>query len=354
MSDMYSDTAPGCPDASGPAYAGSSGNSGRPAESAAYLGGLPGGSGLSGGVFFCPLAEGVLKNSWRKRHPVLFWLLLLVCMFFLLGAGLFIWAQLDRQGVLSGPRLGIVRIEGMILDSKKTLRWISRLGHDPSVHGILVCINSPGGAVVPSQELHSSIKRLAAKKPVVVYMSSAAASGGYYAAIAGDYIVAGPSTLTGSIGVRMELPEIKELLDKLGIHTQSLVSGPFKEAGTPGRPLRDDERDYLHGLVQDMYDAFIEDVAKDRKMPLEEVRKLADGKAYTGRQALALGLVDELGDMADALDILAKRCELPEPPGEILDGPEENSLLAKILSSTLLELVDFQAKTQNTLPGFYY
>jgi protease-4 len=352
MSDIFNNTPGGYQDSPGAAAGGGQ------AQLAGKIPGSPADLENGGSAFCCPFAltHGFgMKSSWRFRHPFLFWFLLLIFIIFLFSVGVFIWAQLDRQGVLSGPRLGIVRIEGMLLDSKNVLEWNQRLGNDPSVHGVLVYINSPGGAVVPSQEIHASIKSLAAKKPVVVYMSSAAASGGYYAAIAGDYLVASPSTITGSIGVRMELPEVKELLDMLGIHSQSLVSGPFKEAGTPARPLREDEREYLQGLVQDMYETFLEDISKDRKIPLEEVRKLAEGKAYTGRQALALGLVDELGDMAGAMNLLVKRCELPEQPKEILDGPKENSnLLMKTLRSVLLEVSDLRAKAQNTLPGFYY
>jgi protease-4 len=309
-------------------------------------------------AFCCPLAVngGVApRKNWRQRHAFLFWFLVLVFLGFLFNVGFFIWAQLDSRGVFSGPRLGIVNIEGIILDSKNILDWNKRLEDDPSVRGALVYINSPGGAVVPSQEIHASIKRLAAKKPVVVYMSSTAASGGYYAAIAGDYIVASPSTLTGSIGVRMELAEVKDLLDSVGIHSQSLVSGPYKEAGTPTRPLRDDEREYLQGLVQDMYECFIEDIAKDRNIALDDVRRLADGKAFTGRQALTLGLVDELGDMAVAMNILVKRCNLVALPQEVLEGPEEKqNLFLKFLSSALLEITAFQARAQKALPGFYY
>lgn len=318
------------------------------------------GEPAAAGIVCCPAAAAFFsqekrKKSWRKRHPFLFWVLFILILLILLNACGLLFKYLDDRGVFSGPRLGMIRVQGMILDSRPVLEWTERLRKDPSVHGVLLYINSPGGAVVPSQEIHAAIKRLAASKPVVVYMSSAAASGGYYIAVAGDHIVASPSTLTGSIGVRMEMAEMKELFDTLGIHPQSLASGALKEAGTPFRPMREDERDYLQGIVQDMYECFIEDVAQGRKMSLEQVRALADGRAYTGRQAKELGLVDEVGDSARAWQALIARAKLKEAPREYLDGPpKESSLLRELLTGALLQLEDASARAKNPMPGFYY
>lgn len=311
-------------------------------------------------VFCCPAASMLQelarpKKGWIRRHPILFFLLLLLSLFLLLNIMGGLAAYFSSQGPFAGTRLGVVRVEGMILNSEPVLKWCKQLEDDDSVRGVLVFVNSPGGAVVPSQEIYSGLRRLAAKKPVVTYMSSAAASGGYYVGMAGHYIVASPSTLTGSIGVRMELTEMKEMFDFLGIHSQSLSSGELKEAGTPFRPMRDDERAYLQGLVQDMHDCFVEDVAAARKLPLEQVKNLADGRAYTGRQALRLGLVDELGDSSLARELLKKRGGLEGEPDEYLDGPpKEKSWIWSLLSGSLAELDRIRAESTRPSFGFYY
>ncbi|MDR2891466.1 MAG: signal peptide peptidase SppA [Deltaproteobacteria bacterium] len=346
-----------------------------PAPEAGSKHGQAGGSlyhqpdGMAGGMLCCPAAAccnfSGAKKGWRKRHPFLFWLLLLL--FFVIFLNLFgvAWRVLDERGVFSGPRLGVIKLEGLIVDSAAVLEWTARLQENSNVAGVLLYINSPGGAVVPSQEIFAAVKRLAAVKPVVVYMSSAATSGGYYAALAGDYIVASPSTLTGSIGVRMELAEMKQLMDTLGIRQQSLASGPLKEAGTPFRPMRAEEKDYLQAIVQDMYECFIGDVAAERRLPLDRVRELADGRAFTGRQALALGLIDELGDQDKAARILMARCGFGDQDKkdrdgkswqpEYLYGPaEDKSWLLGLLANALLDLRELQAGGANPLPGFYY
>lgn len=311
-------------------------------------------------VFCCPAAAMLQElarpqKGWIRRHPILFFLLLLFGLFLLLNIVGGLVAYFSSQGSFAGTRLGVVRVEGMILNSEPVLKWCKQLEDDPSVRGVLVFVNSPGGAVVPSQEIYSGLRRLAAKKPVITYMSSTAASGGYYVGMAGQYIVASPSTLTGSIGVRMELTEMKDMFDFLGIHSQSLASGDMKEAGTPFRPMRDDERAYLQGIVQDMHDCFVEDVAAARRLPLDKVRSLADGRAYTGRQALGLGLVDELGDSNLAWEILKKRSGLEGEPDEYLDGPpKEKSWLWSLLSASLAELDRFRAESTRPSFGFYY
>lgn len=296
------------------------------------------------------------KKSWRRRHPVwfgFFIVLLLIVAGLLLAKGA---SRLDSMGVLASPRLGVLKVEGMIMDSTPALEWCARLEKDSSIKGVLVRINSPGGAVVPSQEIYAAVQRLAQKKPVVVSMGAVAASGGYYIALGGDFIVAGPSTLTGSIGVRMELAEAKQLLDTIGIHPQGLNSGSLKEAGTFYRPMRADEKLYLQGLVDDMYLAFIEDVSKSRKLSLATVRNFADGRAYTGRQALSLKLVDALGDADFALGELKRRVGMSRSGDvDLVVGPQEQrSLLFRLFSSAIEDFVKAKAEAQGGMPGFYY
>ncbi len=269
----------------------------------------------------------------------LFWpvLVLLVSLVVLVLGG--VYSALDRNGFFTGPRLGVVNIQGVIKDSEPVLRWIAELEEHPGVAGVLVRIESGGGAVVPSQEIYQAVKRLAKSKPVVASMGGAAASGGYYVAVGAPYIVANPATLTGSIGVKMQFSDLSGLMQHVGVGSQVLTSGNLKDAGSPFRPMLPEEKAYLEELMQDMFTGFVEDVAEGRKLPPADVRKLADGRAFTGRQALQLKLVDALGDKDFALRELARRCKLPSLPSSILEGPEEKpGFWERALESTINEL----------------
>lgn len=238
----------------------------------------------------------------------------------------------------SSPKVGVVHIEGMIIDPTDDLNWIRRLREDPTVLGVLVRVNSPGGVVGPSQELHRGLQRLAERKPVVVSLGAVAASGGYYVAVAGDKIMANPGTLTGSIGVRMELTNLQGLMEKLGIRRESLASGEFKSAVTPFEELTPEARAYLQAVVMDMHGQFTRDIAHGRDMPLEEVEKLADGRIMTGLQALELGLIDALGGQEEALDLLRSIADIDERVDLIEDPKRDQSLWKKILGSVEEEL----------------
>lgn len=219
----------------------------------------------------------------------------------------------SHSSFLGGKQFGMVRISGIILDAEKTVTWINDLRENRSVPGVIIRINSPGGAIAPSQEIFQAVKRLAAEKPVIVSMGSVAASGGYYAALPAHRILANAGTLTGSIGVKMELFQVNELLDKFGVNYEDLTSGPYKNAGSSFKTLSPEQRKYLQNLIDDMQEQFIEDVASHRKdLTFDEVKKLADGRAFTGKQAVQLGLVDSLGSQDDALEMLRVMCELSE------------------------------------------
>lgn len=307
------------------------------------------------GVYFLP-EDALPEKPWRKRHPWLFRAAMLVLLVLAVNAGSALYNIVEGSDIAQADTLGIVRIDGMILDSEKTIAWIDKLRENQKVRGVLLRINSPGGAVVPSQEIFQAVKRLADTKPVVVSMSSAAASGGYYIAIGAHHIIANPSTLTGSIGVRMGMVNMQELMDLIGISQQGLASGPLKEAGTPYRPMRDDERAYLQSMVDDMYEVFIEAVAQQRGMDINDVRKLADGRAYTGRQALAAGLVDELGDYSRAIAVLTEMSGLPQPPDEgayLVGPPSKQSWIMDVLDSSISRLGAAQMQ-QGQQHIFYY
>lgn len=208
-------------------------------------------------------------------------------------------------GGLGGAHIARLVVSGIITDDHPLVRDVARLADDPQVKALEVEIDSPGGSVAGGESLHDAIARVAAKKPVVVVMGSEAASAGYMIAMPAARIFASPATLTGSIGVILETGEISGLLQKLGITATALVSGPLKDQPSFTRALSPAGREALQGLVMDLYDQFVTMVADGRHMDKARVLALADGRAFTGRQALQLGLVDQLGDETDARAWLA-------------------------------------------------
>ncbi len=188
-----------------------------------------------------------------------------------------------------------LKVSGIITDDSKLVEQVTALAGDASVKGLIVAIDSPGGSVAGGEALHDAIAAVAARKPVVAVMGGVAASAGYMVAVPAARIFARAATLTGSIGVILETGEVSGLLNKLGITAEAITSGPLKDQPSLTRPLTDQGRQVLHGLVMDMYDQFVGMVASGRHMAPDAVRALADGRAYTGRQALKLGLVDQIG-----------------------------------------------------------
>lgn len=203
-------------------------------------------------------------------------------------------------------RVALIRIEGMIMDSKDTIAEIKEYVKDPNIKAIVLRINSPGGAVAPAQEIYKEIKKAVQKKNVVVSMGSVAASGGYYIASPATRIIANPGTLTGSIGVIMEIPNVEGLLDKLGIKTEIVKSGKHKDMASIFRGIGKEEKVILQEVLDNVHEQFIQAVVEGRKMLYDDVKTIADGRVFTGEQALKLGLIDELGNLEDALLITAK------------------------------------------------
>lgn len=204
-------------------------------------------------------------------------------------------------------RVGLIRIEGVILDSQSTIGELKRFGENPSVKAIVLRIDSPGGGVVPSQEIHDAVQRVRNKnnKAVIASMGSVAASGGYYIAVATDRIMANSGTLTGSIGVIMEMANVEGLLKKIGVEGVVIKSGRFKDVGSPLRKMSDEEHELLQSVMDDVHRQFIEAVAAGRGLDVTVVQALADGRIFTGRQAKDSKLVDELGDLEAAIQLAA-------------------------------------------------
>src|SRR5712691_1572927 len=232
-----------------------------------------------------------------RRHPVLRGM----AIFVVVAAGLV--AIVVGVAALSGTPLGerftfgktvaVVDVRGVISDAADTVDALDHLRQQDATIGVVVRIDSPGGAVAPSQEVYDAVWRLREKKPVIASLGNVAASGGYYVASAANAIYANPGTITGSIGAIMSVPQYATLAEKVGVTEEIVKSGRFKDTGHPLRPMTDDERALLQGMVDDVLAQFIDAVARGRGMDPGRVRELADGRVYSGAQARALGLVDQ-------------------------------------------------------------
>ncbi len=236
-------------------------------------------------------------------------------------------------------RVALVRVEGVILDSQATVGELKRFGENPSIKAIVLRIDSPGGGVVPSQEIYDAVRRVRNKsnKAVVASMGTVAASGGYYIAAATDRIIANPGTLTGSIGVIMELANVEGLLKKIGVEGVVVKSGRFKDVGSPLRKMGDDERRLLQSVMDDVHRQFIEAVAEGRALEVSDVQALADGRIFTGRQAKDAKLVDELGDLEDAIQLAADLAGIEGEPKVV--EPRRRFSIRELLESRLMALV---------------
>jgi len=242
-----------------------------------------------------------------------------------------------------GVHLARLTMSGIITDDRKLTEAVAGLADDNSVKALIVSIDSPGGSVAGGESLHDAIAQVAAKKPVVAVMGGTAASAGYMVAVPAARIFAREATLTGSIGVLLETGEVSGLLKTLGIEAEAITSGPLKDQPSFVRRLTPEGRDVLHGLVMDMYEQFVGMVASGRHMDAARVRELADGRAYTGRQALRLGLVDAIGGEHEA------RAWLAESKGVSADLPVQDvsgrGLAEWALSSSLGMLTESLWKT---------
>lgn len=209
-------------------------------------------------------------------------------------------------------RIGLVVIRGDITESEEHVRQLRSLRKDNAIAGVILRIDSPGGAVAPSQEIYAEVMRYRAdRKPLVASMSSVAASGGYYIASPASKIFAEGGTLTGSIGVIMTLPLIQELSKKIGVEFRVFTSGNYKDFGSPYHSMTEEEKTLVRNLLKDTHEQFIADVARARGMSLDSLLRFADGRVLTGRQALSARLIDTLGGYEDALDWLRRTAGLP-------------------------------------------
>lgn len=257
------------------------------------------------------------KSDWIIGGALVVSVLILFAM---VGMAVF-WSMAEGDGEFtytSGKRIALVEVTGVISNARGVVSQLARYRDDRSVPAIVVRIDSPGGEVAPTQEIFDEIKKIRnAGKKVIVSMGGVAASGGYYIACAADSIVANPGTLTGSIGVIFELPNVEGLFKKFGVDWEVVKSGKHKDIGSFARRLTDEERRLLQEVVDDVYGQFIDAVVQGRRLPRDQVMALADGRVFTGHQAKALGLVDRTGTYEDAIALAAQMAGITGKPKTI-------------------------------------
>jgi len=252
-------------------------------------------------------------------------------------------------------RIQVVDVEGELFQSRPILDQLKRYEDSNSVKAILLNIDSPGGGVAVSQEIYAEIKRLREKKDktIVAYLSSTGASGAYYIACAADRIVANPGTIVGSIGVIAEWVNYAELLEWAKVKDVVFKTGEFKDSGSASRPLTENERKYFQGLIDDMYVQFVEAVSSGRKLDLQEVRAVADGRVFTGRDAKEKKLIDEMGNFQDAVDLTAKLAGISGKP-RLLRLNRQRVTLLDVLTTDLSRLVPFNGQSMQSQIKFQY
>jgi protease IV len=290
-----------------------------------------------------------------NKHPVLLVLVILIVAMAFLGtiasilSGIF---HSSSSGFGFSNKLGVINITGEITDSTTIVKQLDDFKKDNSIKAIILRIDSPGGGVGASQEIYEEVKKTSKKKKVVVSMGGTAASGGYYIASAGDKIVANPGTVTGSIGAILEWYRIDELAKKIGFTMEVIKSGEFKDVGSSFRPVTDRERELMSGVVLNIREQFIKAVAEGRKLSVDKVREIADGRIFSGETAKTLGLVDQLGNFQDAVDLAASMAGI-EGEATLVYPKEKNLKLWDILFQSASKAV-LKTLSDNVKPVMEY
>jgi len=283
----------------------------------------------------------VVQNK-RLISPLAFVLILSGVFFgiFLLISGVFFLSQSPAGGrsasapsrLFSTGSVGVIELNGVILDSKKTLSRLERFEEDDHIKAVVLRLNSPGGAVAPSQEIYEAVRNY--KKPLVVSMGSVAASGAFYIACGAKKVFANPGTMTGSIGVIMEFLNLQKLYDWAKVNRYVVKSGKFKDMGSDFRPLTPEESTILKEMVEDVLHQFKQAIVTGRKLSLAQVSQVADGRIFSGSQAKALHLVDELGTIRDAIEEAAKQAKIKGKPTVIYSEKKKRGFLEYLIDDT--------------------
>lgn len=275
-------------------------------------------------------------DTFRRKHPF-------ASTVFVLGA-LFVFSWLATKVFLSlfpseeqgqefftSGKIGIVEIKGLITSAEKPIRELTEFRKDRHIKAVVLRIDSPGGAVGASQEIFEEVRRTDQIKPVVASLGSLAASGGYYAALGARKVLASPGTLTGSIGVIVKFPNLTEIFDKIGYHSEIVKSGKLKDIGAMNRPMTAEEKALLQDIIDNVHQQFVRAVAESRSLSHEQVLKFADGRIFSGEQALKLGLIDQFGNFTDAVMVASKLAGMKNELPELVYSSEKDFSLLRLL-----------------------
>jgi len=268
------------------------------------------------------------KRLFRQKHPVFTGLLILgaIMLFFWTGITFFISSLINpsQAELFKREGVGIVEVKGVIVEPEEVIANLIAFREDAKVKAIVLRVDSPGGTVGASQEIYDEVRRTNKVKPVVASLSSVAASGGLYVSLGAAKIMANPGTLTGSMGVILKFANLEGLFEKIGYKSEVVKSGRLKDIGSSSRPITDEERQVLQALIDTVYDQFVAAAATSRSLPEIEVRKIADGRIFSGAQAKEYGLVDELGNFTDAVLLAASLAGYKSEGVPLLIYPEED------------------------------
>jgi protease-4 len=258
----------------------------------------------------------------------------------IISLGAFLILGLMDASFEFGQQVGVVEIRGIISDPKPVVSQLKEFRDNKDVKAIVLRIDSPGGGVGPSQEIYGEVVKTSQVKKVVASMGAIAASGGYYVASGADHIMANPGSITGSIGVVMEFANLEELLNKIGVSAFVLKSGKYKDVGSPFRQMTSQEKELLQGFIENVHQQFVATVAKARQIPEEEIQAMADGRILSGEQARALGLLDSLGNLQDAIALAAQLGGIEGEPSVVYGEDDRFSLLEDFLGLSVGEVID--------------
>jgi protease-4 len=276
-----------------------------------------------------------ILNSRKRRVPLWIWVILITVLVFVIVVRLGSSAVSGERSFAFGEKVGIVRLIGPIIGSEQIIRELNTLKDRSDVKAIVFRINSPGGTVAPSQEIYEKVKNINTQIPIVVSVGNLAASGGYYAAMGSNIIVVNRGSIVGSIGVILDYPVATDLLEKLGLRFETLTSGEYKDSGSPTRQVTEKDREYFQNVIDDLHSQFVTAVSFGRNLERDEVSDLADGRIFTGEQAISLGLADTLGTLEDAIKIAGKLAGIQGKPRTIQVRRKSSTFLDFMISTIM-------------------
>lgn len=278
-----------------------------------------------------------MNNRKNRRNLTGVLVVGVILIFFVISIFLLLFETSGRTPgtLVGGDKIGVVEVEGIILRSKQIIEDLEKYRKDDSIKAVVLRVDSPGGAIGPTQEIYEEVKKVKEEKKIVASMGSVAASGGYYISCVADRVFANPGSITGSIGVIMQFSHIEEILDRFKWKHEVIKSGPQKDVGSPFRRPTERDMDMLQDVINNVYDQFIRHVSEGRGLPIEDVKKIADGRILSGEMALEFGLVDALGSLRDAIEWVSGEVGIEDEPHVVYPKKKKDSFLDYLIGEDL-------------------